>query len=179
VDIDAGVEAMRTRIARNEWQALESDSLANCRRSDPHASAEIEAIDLDPYVADLARAIELASHEIDGSVAALYWEFDVDNGWASAFYLCRTYQSERAGDDEWAADFDPEDVVPGPAMPELASLLAGSWDRTESDVARNLYLVARTVAAFGRASATWSSAIPLCAGYHDQDVVFRIVSPAG
>jgi hypothetical protein len=65
----------------------------------------IADVDLDAYRAQLTdglrKAMDLASI---GHSRAVYWEFDVDNGWDSAFFLCRSYSPEAAADDGWADD---------------------------------------------------------------------------
>jgi hypothetical protein len=77
-----------------------------------------------------------------------------------------------------ASDFDAESAVHGPAQPDLASLYAKSWDGSPADAARNLLLISRTVAAFGEAAqGVWPATIPLCAGHHDQNSLFRFVEP--
>jgi hypothetical protein len=106
----------------------------------------------------------------------VYWEFDLDNGWQSSFFLCASYSPEEDEDDDWASDFDEADVVAGPRMPEFARLYDPAWDETEGAIACNLRLIARTLGAFGRAAAaSWTSPLPLCAGYHDQEILFRVV----
>ena len=72
---------------------------------------------------------------------AIYWEFDPDNDWKSAFFPCRSYAPERAWNDDWAADYEQSAIVEGPSMPEMARLAAASWDKSAADVARNAYLV--------------------------------------
>lgn len=165
---------MRTWIARSDWDGLETEYAERCRLVDPIEAAAINAIDLTPYEEALTRALGRAGNQVDRATAAVYWEFDIDNGWNSAFFMCASYQSEAARHDDWAADFDPTRVVDGPAMPDLAARKRGSWRGSETAEARNLYLVARTVAVFGRASAAWGDRVPLCAGFHDQSILFRI-----
>ncbi len=178
VDIYAGIEEMRPRIASGDWKDLERAYEAMCRETDARAASAISFIDLAPYASALEASLEAVGKRIRPATAAVYWEFDPDNGWQSNFYECRTYRPEVDGDDDWASDFDPSTVIDGPAMPDLAARLAPTWNGTVSDTARNLYLIARTMAAFGRASAAWLDDAPLCAGFHDQSIVFRF-APTG
>jgi hypothetical protein len=173
VDIDAGIEQMRPRIASGDWKGLEAAYEAICREADAGAASAISSIDLAPYASALEELLEAVGTRISPTAAAVYWEFDTDNGWQSNFYECRSYRPEVDGDDDWVSDFDPSTIVRGPAMPALAARLAPTWSGTVSDTARSLYLIARTVAAFGPASAVWLASVPLCAGFHDQSVVFR------
>jgi hypothetical protein len=180
MDIYAGIDAMRDGISRQAWRKVETAAAANCRELDPKAADAIAAIDLMPYRGQLSSALRevLEGARSHGS-AAVYWEFDPDNGWDSAFFLCGDYTPEADGDDEWASDFDEEGIVRGPAEPNLAALYATSWDGTPADAARNLFLIGRTVAAFGQAAqGLWPASIPLCAGHHDQDSPFRLVEAA-
>jgi hypothetical protein len=70
------------------------------------------------------------------------------------------------------------DAITGPSQPELSHLYGTSWNATAVEAARNIYHVARTAVAFGQAAElVWRAGMPLCAGYHDQDVVFRLFEP--
>ena len=59
-------------------------------------------------------------------------------------------------------------------MVDLARSQPTTWDGDEMDAAANAYLVARTISSFGRAATGWTDDRPLCAGYHDQSLAFRI-----
>jgi len=177
MDIYAGIDAMREGIRRRAWREVETTAGTYCRELDAKAADAIAALDLAPYRDQIASVLEtvLATARAQGS-AAVYWEFDLDNGWDSAFFLCGDYAPEVDEDDEWASDFDEAGVVRGPAQSDLARLYGKSWDGTPAEVARNLFLIGRTVAAFGEASQRiWPTTIPLCAGHHDQDSVFRFI----
>jgi hypothetical protein len=179
VDIDAGLDNMRPFISSGDWRGLEGAYETICRAADPRAASSISSIDLRRYTTALERSIIAAGEWLREPPAAVYWEFDVDSGWRSAFFRCDSYRPEADGDDDWASDFDEAEVIDGPAMPYLAAWLASAWRGSDVDVARNLYLIARTMAAFGRAAAAWSHAVPLCAGFHDQSVVFRVAGRSG
>ena len=148
-----------------------------CQSHDGPTADRVRSVDLWLYEEELERSLG----EVHGIAQALgaravYWEFDMDNGWASAFFVCRQYRREEEGDDEWASDYFEEAVVIGPAEPELALLYAPSWNENDHDAACNLFLVARTVAAFARAAGrAWPGRLPLCAGFHDQSSLFRIL----
>jgi hypothetical protein len=184
VDVDDRIESMRTRIetmrawiARRDWHGLEARAETACRLLDPVATDAIADIDLTSYEDRLADGLRTAGAQGSSQVRAMYWEFDPDNGWSSAFFSCLAYSPERRADDDWASDFDDSRVLPGPDQPALAAQFASSWDATPEIASRNAYLIARTIAAFGRAAASaWDAPIPLCAGYHDQDRVFRVVA---
>ena len=171
------IEAIRPWVARRDWAGLERTFEDACRADAPGEEAGISRVDLRRYTGALVNLVGRASKALGPDIAAVYWEFDVDNDWSSAAFLCSRYEPETATDDDWASEFDAERAIHGPAMPELARLMS-TWTGNEH-AAANAYLIARTIAAFGRASAGWHADRPLCAGYHDQSVVFRIVAGAG
>lgn len=162
---------MAAFVREGDWSALESAYHDDCAELAPAVAMVIRSTDLADYRHHLVTAVS----EIKlTSARAVYWEFDPDNGWSSAFFLCNAYQPEGARDDEWAADFDQ--TVPGPELKDFALLYDPSFSGTAAATARNLYLFARTFAAFGTAiMPRWKLGIPLCAGYHDQANVFRVV----
>lgn len=168
------LEEMRHWLPREDWVGLEAAFHARCQGVAPDAATRIASLALSRYEADLRTALGQIERHRAAETKAVYWEFDPDNGWASAFFPCRTYRPESLHDDEWATDFADDDVVAGPGAADLGAEFAPDWDRDAASSARNLYLIARTIAAFGRASAGWPATIPLCAGYHDQDVVYRV-----
>jgi hypothetical protein len=174
MDIYSALDDLRPAIARRDWTDLEAAPLARCQEIDPEAASRIGAIDLNGFKSELASELLAVAERIDGQTNAVYWEFDPDNAWTSAFFPCRTYRPEHLRDDEWAADFDEARVVPGPAAPSLAREYDASWDRGELAVAGNVALIARTIATIGRAAETWRSSLPLCAGFHDQAILYRI-----
>ena len=80
---------------------------------------------------------------------AVYFEYDLDNDWQSAFFLCEKYKPESAQDDDWACDWIEN--FSGPDFPEASDIYRENhFDRTPIAKGSTLYLIARTVAAFGR-----------------------------
>lgn len=176
--IYAGLDEMRDWIVRADWSGLVSEFDRRCRQIDANGSARIAGVPTDEFESELAKGLARAIAALSVSTKAVYWEFDPDNAWTSAFFLCRDYREESDAHDEWAADFDESRVIVGPSHMGLAREYDSGWDRTDAMVARNLALIARTIAAFGRASETSRSKLPICAGYHDQELVFRVRGPA-
>lgn len=176
-NIDALLGAMRPMIRARSWAELEAEYLRRCKVEALETATKIAAVDLSGYEGQLAELLVRAAAAAERTrPKSAYWEFDVDNRWSSAFFACASYRREAEdGDDDWASDFDEEDVVVGPASAELAAFYASSWNRSPADTAVNAFLIARTLAAFGRAAEiAWRSRVPLCAGHHDQSVVFRV-----
>jgi hypothetical protein len=175
VHINSRIETMRPWVERADWAGLQRASREACRVAAPDTEPRIAAVDTRPYMAALREMLANAAGYLHDGIEAAYWEFDVDSSWDSAVFLCRSYRPEAAGDDDWASDFDAKRIVSGPRMVELAGFLQ-EWNGSDSAAAVNAYLIARTVAAFGDAAAAWPIGRPLCAGYHDQSILFRIVS---
>jgi len=170
------LDEIRTWIARRDWEGLEAKFRTRCAQIDTPAADRIAAVQLAEYERDLRASIERLQSARLIRVQAWYWEFSPDNHWESAFFPCLSYEREAVGNDDWASNFDDSSVVAGPAAPAaLAAEFATDWDGTQASAARNVYLVARTIATFGRASSTWTVPLPLCAGYHDQEHVYRVV----
>lgn len=179
MDVNAAIDAMRLDLKGRRWSEVEAKAMAECRALDVAAAEAIAAVDLAAYRGRLTDGLtEAMTRATTVGARAVYWEFDTDNDWDSAFFLCRSYSPEQTENDEWAADYDERDVITGPSMPEMADLAGASWDQSASDAARNVYLLARTAIAFGQAAEhVWTLGVPLCAGYHDQTLVLRISDP--
>jgi hypothetical protein len=97
------------------------------------------------------------------------------NHWQSGFYFCEAYSPLSAGDDDWACEF--MESLADPQFPELTEIYhtsEGCFDKTPFAQGTTLYLVARTLAAFGRtAEGVDTSKFALCAAFHDQDPIVR------
>jgi hypothetical protein len=176
VDIYEAIDAMRPGLRGRRWEEVEAAAMAMCRNQVPVGADAIAAVDLGDYRTRLAEGLTGAEQRASSAKAgAIYWEFDLDNDWSSTFFICRSYSPESAGDDGWAADFDESTTIAGPSQSELSRLFATNWNKTAADIGCNIFLIARTLVAFGKAAELVSGTrVPLCAGYHDQDVVFRI-----
>jgi len=141
----------------------------------PQQAIRISTLDFRPYQQGIADSFAEAIRRFDGSTAvALYFEYDLDNDWDSAFFLCPEYNPESAEDEDWACDF--VDDIAGPGFPEASELYReNNFDRTPMALGSTLYLVARTVAAFGRcAERVQLKARAICIGFHDQTPVTRV-----
>jgi hypothetical protein len=62
---------------------------------------------------------------------------------------------------------------------EFGGLYMAGFDRPETAKGINLYLIARTVAVFGRCSERFKDInFAVCIAYHDQDPIMRIYEPS-
>jgi hypothetical protein len=175
-DIFEHLNSIRAVAATKDWNALESKYRATCEElSGLELAAKISALDFVSYeealMYPLRETVSLASKS---EAAAIYFEFDLDNAWSSAFFVCPDYRPEVEGDDDWAAEYDDE--VEGPDFPEASDLyLENGFDRSDRAIGATLYLVARTLVALGRTVVrTDCGAINVCAGFHEQDPVVRL-----
>jgi hypothetical protein len=165
-------------LLRGAWADVEGRFRQRCFEVDPAAANAIRNGNLSTW-SDLLRgaAEETLLEAGRAEAAAVYWEFDPDNDWESAFFLCRRYTPTAGANDDWASDFSQ--ALRGPSSASMAAIYDSTFDRSERAVAVNLYLFARTFAEFGRVvRPLWQTGRPLCAGYHDQSAVFRLIPDA-
>ncbi len=151
-------------FGRQRCIALAGESVAD-------ALADLDAAD---YIESLEAAATAAASKAQELMApAVYFEYDLDNGWSSNFFICRTYS---AADPDWASDW--QDRVPGPSMPIFAAQYDSRFGDDPTSQGRTVMLVARTMAALVDATASWPKSLVLSAAYHDQDQVTTIWPPA-
>jgi hypothetical protein len=102
---------------------------------------------------------------------------NLDNNWDSHFFVCENYKpiknEYKPGDDDWACDWI-EDFAFGRFKP-YGDLYLPEFGETEVSRGVKIFLIARTVAAFGRCSDKYASeTLALCMGFHDQDPIVRV-----
>ena len=162
------------------WDGLENEFRETCNRlAGPEQTIRIAAVNLDQYGyalrEGLAHAIKRA---VELDLSAVYFEYDLDNLWAGDFYLCKYYYPESANDDEWACDW--MESLDGPQQEELSDIyLENHFDKTPTAKGSTLYLVARTVALYGRgySEIETPATLAICIAFHDQDPILRIQHP--
>lgn len=169
------IEEMKEYIAEGDWDGLEKSARKRCEKlAGKEIAAKIAEVDLTDYMEELEEGLKRAYEEgEDMGALAVYFEYDMENQWNSGYFLCSEYNPEDEEDDDWATSADEE--IEGPAQPDLAELYASTFDTNDKDRAINGYLIARTVAAFGRCV----DVLPdpegaVCIGFHDQEGVLRI-----
>jgi len=167
---------MNPYIERSDWDGLERGylSIAASLVGAP-VLKRAEAVDFSQYEAGLRKPLGQAlTRAGEPGVKAIYFEYDLDNNWKSAFYLCLSYFSEDQQDNDWAADW--EQRIPGPDLPAASTVYREhGFAKTDTAKGITLYLVARTVASFGRVvSQARRIGKPICIGFHDQDPIMRM-----
>ena len=180
MDIYQYIARMKPFVASRDWDGLErryrelSSELAGTSQADRIANLAFPA-----YEAKLCPLVVKAIAGAKSCKAkAIYFEYDLDNDWHSGFFLCGQYNPESANDEDWACDWIKD--FRGPDFPEASAIYCeNNFDRTPLAKGSTLYLVARTVAAFGRCL---QRAGPLhttvCMGFHDQTPIMRIAEAA-
>ena len=105
---------------------------------------------------------------------AVYFEYDMNNGWAGRFVVCGAYAPPSAGNDSWAEEWIEE--LEGPGIPEFGSFLREyGFERTDQAKGCTMYMIARTVASLGRCADPGSpGTAALCIGYRGQNPLLRI-----
>ena len=175
-DIYECLAEMRPYAAQRRWSELEDVYRRMCEHmAGAQQASRIAALDFQTYELALQAALVEASIRLaESNVQALYFEYDLDNGWESAFFICAEYNAEHVGDDDWVCDW--VDHWLGPSFEEASELyVENHFDRTPVAKGSTLYLVARTVAAFGRSlDQIPLNALAVCIGFHDQDPVMRV-----
>jgi len=180
VHIEDQLEEMRSYIASGDWDGLEKSARKRAEKlAGKDAAAAIAKVDLSQYTEQLGELMkDVFESAEEQEAAAVYFEYDMDNSWSGTFFVCQDYAPEEEEDDDWAADYDEE--VEGPELGELAELYESGFDTNDTERGVNGYLIARTIAAFGRAVHEMpDSEFAVCIGFHDQDRVTRIREAEG
>lgn len=175
-DIYEYIADLRPLIAAQNWSQLERVTRDHCARLAGREQTErIDRLDFPAYARSLDDAYKKAAKRFSRCDArALYFEYNLDNFWQSGFFICQGYTPASEQDDDWACDWIDESD--GPDFPEAGDLYEENhFDRTDMAKGSTLYLVGRTVAAFGRSFETHPiTADAVCIAFHDQDPVMRV-----
>jgi hypothetical protein len=163
-------------IAKRNLDGLESIYHNQAREwSGRSLARRIGEVDLKQYQAALSRGLAEAGKSAEEQHAkAVYFEYDMDNGWDGRFFVCRQYAPESAKDEDWADERIVE--FEGPAIPEFGGFYRNvGFDRTDQAKGSTLYMIARTVAALGRCVEPGGvGTAALCIAYRGQNPILRI-----
>lgn len=169
---------LNTFSRRNDWVNLELHfyQLAS-QHAGPDLAGLIRSVALDDYTARLhdflyQECLRLSHH----AVRALYFEYDLENHWDSRLFICDRYTRSSAGDETWATHWI--DSVSGPNLQEFALLYkqyGGIQAENGKEIALTFYLLARTVAAFGKAVDTVPThKMAVCIAHRGQKKITRV-----
>lgn len=173
MEIFAQLAEMPAWVARADWDGLEAEFMKRAETAAGVAEARrVARLDFAAYERKIDLALPRAVAEaVKRKAAALYFEYDLDNDWQSAFFICPAYQP---ADDEWACEFVQD--IKGPDAPAFTALYAeNGFADTPRACGLTLALVARTVAAFGRCLRRYPApGLAVCMGFHDQSPILRV-----
>jgi hypothetical protein len=184
ITYDDFLDVIQTFSQQKDWDGLEAYFNQYCAQFvSADAANNIKQVNL----AECERYLSTKTNEAvllakDHNAKSIYYEYNIQNDWASNFYIFSSYNSIKEQDDDWAAGFLAIDKIKGfePAaenIPELSGFLY-ACEGVEERIVVEYYLIARTTAAFGRATEALDLGnIALCAGFHDQQIVTRIYEP--
>ena len=168
---------MSEELKNNDWDEVEKKYRERALAwTGEKVVDRIDDVDLMNYekalAAGLAEAIETAEKI---AAKAIYFEYDMDNDWQSNFFICPDYHPESHQDEEWVRNWVEE--IEGPGLPEFTSIYDehGGENKSQAGAGTALYLIARTVCAFGRCVDELPDLpMALCIGFHGQDPIWRI-----
>lgn len=176
MDIFEELEVMQNMIPPKDWTEFESHYRNLCSKTANSNIAErIERVDFSEYSKELESSWKLSLSSSD-KANAIYFEYDLDNNWDSSFFVCQEYTKREFGDDDWACEWLKD--LQGPKFEELTEIYADTdnFCKTPEATAITLYLIARTVATFGRiVSRQDINNLAITIGFHGQDPIMRII----
>jgi len=172
------ITQMANYVQGRDWVGLESayreiaDSLAG-----ENKSLEVLQVNVDPFQNQLASRLQQAVEKgKETNAKAIYFEYDLDNGWDNQLFVCPTYRFSFDSDDDWACEWS--DVIVGERFSSFGDLYQSDFYETAASRGINSFLIARTVAVFARCCDNYVDApFALCIGFHDQDPIMRIHEP--
>lgn len=163
-------------IAKGNLDGLESMYHNQAREwSGRGLARKISEVDLRSYQRMLALGLAEAERAAEEHQArGIYFEYDMNEGWAGRFFVCERYAPESAKDEDWTDKWVAE--LEGPAIPEFGSFHREyGFDRTDQAKGCTLYMIARTVASLGRCIDPDSPGpAALCIAYRGQNPILRI-----
>ena len=178
MDIYEQIDNRRTFVKDGDWAALEEEYEALARKlAGDKCAQSVSDLDFSSYIEGLEEALsEAVSLAKSVNAKAIHFEYDLDNDWESTFYVCSDYSPESEEDDDWASDY--EDDISGPTFPQASDIYReNGFDTSEAACGVTLYLIARTLSAFGEILEEFPLDIAICAGFQDQDPLMRLQEP--
>lgn len=171
------LDQMSEDLADLEWSELQSRyrELA-LKKAGPGYVESVQEADTGEFEEDLFETLSRAVEDAESSEClAIYLDLDIDNEWHTTFFLYKNYAPEYDHDDEWLGEWDNE--IEGPSLPEYSSIYDECREEEDEEVINGvmLYLIARTLAMFGRCvDEIPSTPLAICMGIHDMDFVWRL-----
>ncbi|WP_226701689.1 hypothetical protein [Priestia aryabhattai] len=169
------LDELQAELFEKSYEEIEAKYYELCSTQVEGNEAErIHNINLDTFQMQVKSSLQEAVCIVnEQSAKAIYFEYDMDNDWESTFLICDGYSSLFEEDDDWASDWIEE--IEGPSNKEFAQVYKENrFDATEKARVITLFLIVRTLVAFGTVAKSMKLNVPLCIGFHDQDPIMRI-----
>ncbi|TPF19093.1 hypothetical protein [Priestia megaterium] len=169
------LEELQAELFEKSYEEIEAKYYELCSTNvGGNETERIHNINLDTFQTQVKSSLQEAGCIVnEQSAKAIYFEYDMDNGWESTFFICDGYSSILEEDDDWASDWIDE--IEGPSNKEFAQIYQeNGFDATEKAKIITLFLIVRTLVAFVKAVKNIKIDVPLCIGFHDQDPIMRI-----
>lgn len=177
MDIFNHLNELQVDLRRKNLEEIEEKYFNICSKlAGSDRANSIKQLDLSEYVNDLKLCLKLSIKIAQKQTArAIYFEYDLDNNWDSAFFICKEYSALEDNDDDWASNWNED--LQGPRLKEFADIYEiDGFDINETAVGSTIYLIARTVISYAKAYQVLSdeSSLAVCIAFHDQDPIIRI-----
>jgi len=174
--IDESLSRFPKFMARRNLDGLESIYHNQAREwSGRGLARRIGEVDLKAYQAILSQGLaEAVKSAEEHQAKAVYFEYDMDNGWDGRFFVCGRYAPTPSREEDWTDEWIAE--IEGPGIPEFGGIhLEFGFDRTDQAKGSTLYMIARTVASLGRCVDPGpAGGAALCIAYRGQNPILRI-----
>ncbi|ANC78552.1 hypothetical protein ABE65_017800 [Fictibacillus phosphorivorans] len=177
MDIFEHLEELQVDLKEKIMEEIEEKYFNICSElAGKERAKTIKQVDLNEYVNELKTGLKQSLKIAQEQTArAIYFEYDIDNNWDSAFFICEEYSKLEDEDDDWASDWTED--FEGPSLEQFSNIYElDGFDGNDAAIGSTMYLVTRTVIAFVRAYKSLSneSSMALCIAFHDQDPIIRI-----
>lgn len=171
------LDELQVDLKERNLEELEEKYLNRCiQLAGTERANKIRQTNLNDYKKELKMGLDQSikiAIELDSK--AVYFEYDLDHNWESAFYICEEYNPLENGDDDWACNWTED--IEGPSLEQFGEIYElDGFDRSNIAIGTTIYLIARTVISYIRALNELPNqiSIPICIAFHDQDPIIRI-----
>ncbi|MBQ9370633.1 MAG: hypothetical protein IJU03_00405 [Thermoguttaceae bacterium] len=182
------LKQIQTGIFDNTLDAVCQKHYEACQASPEFKAAadKIRAIDWSEFNRETIKLLVDAFNEPDAqselqNVKAIYYEYDMDNGWDGYFFLCTDYNGLDTADedgyvnDDWACDYCAS--FEAPQLPVLPDSNLTYDDELDNPALR--YAITELTRYFVKLNADLHEAAPhlpnIYLAFHDQDPITRLV----
>ena len=167
---------MQKLIFNNNWGEFEKHYHSLCESYSPDLAKQIASGEsqylTDRIFGSYCKALKKARKN---NAKAIYYEYDLDNDWKTAFFVCPEYYPINEKNDDWACHWLSDHIAPG--IHDFGKIYAklGGFCNSDENTAVTLYMIARTTSILNSIiQRKPPQNINICIGFHDQDPIHRI-----